>query len=277
MANCVFCRTKLTRPSGSGSARSTDEAKEHVLKRQWITALGHNETVISYGVNKKGIPVGGRRNPTALAMVAGGICYACNSGWMEKVDARASAALLGLARGNLRAEDLTRRNRFDLARWLFKTTCVLRHVAPPELRHLPREILDRAHEPKYLPSGFLAFCCAGTPPDSHALGASAQDIWVAAPSALREIPQRTRQKAAFQYDRLVIGCTWMTTRNRPRFTLFRGVHHVIFESRSRHRFLTDDEDRAFNLDEVLRLDQGVMSNSIQLLVGVEFLRQKAIR
>ena len=272
MAICMFCKRKLTRPEGSGKPRRTDKAVEHILKRQWIKALGHEQSVLWHGIEAKDVLVSERR-PSALGFVTGEICYFCNSGWMQKVDARAGASLLALASGKAKPDLLSRRSRFDLARWAFKTACVLRYVAPPHMRHLPRHILDRAHEPTFLPRGFLAFCTIPAAQVGHHLGASSLDKWIASASELarlKAMPQSKRLKCAFQYDHIVIGCCWVTTADRPRFKLYEGFHKVLYESRVRRRYMTGAEVAAINFADVIYLSHSQPTNVAQVLIGIEF-------
>lgn len=179
----------------------------------------------------------------AIRVVVGKVCKRCNMGWMEALDSSVDAEMLGLARGELTLQGLDGSARFRLARWILKTTCVLRHATPDGYRHIPQGIMSSCEQPKFLPRGFIAFAMQ-LEPAAKGLLASSMDIWEGHSrqrSTVEFLPQAQRTKSAFQYDQLLIGCSWVTTYGRPCFQGFPGFHTPIFLNDATYEPLLADE------------------------------------
>lgn len=234
MNSCMFCRHAMT---GKGRAR------EHVLKKEWLTVLNHLQSPLQMA-HLRGDELVGERRLIANQFLTGAVCSTCNNNWMNDVDAAVSDWVLGLAQGSLQIADLPNGSGFLLSRWLLKTACCLAFTDKPDRRHVPRSILDRVRDPTFLPDGFIAYCCL-IPEETHRISLGSLDTWLHTEGYQRlgAIPQTQRMKCAFQYDRLVIGCAWVTRRKIPPLFLgVRGIHHVLHSHRARYREYTAKEE-----------------------------------
>lgn len=166
----------------------------------------------------------------AEKLVVGKICARCNNGWMDRLDTSVSDDLLGLACGELRLVDLDSAARFRFARWLLKTACVVRHGSPKDFRHVPADIMASCEIDSFLPRGFIAYACQTAEP-TRALSSSSVDAWFVDPDGVHQLahmPQTQRLKAAFQFDRLIIGCAWVLSYGTPCFKVFPNVYELLF-------------------------------------------------
>ena len=238
MSLCIFC----FRPFSKDNRKTV----EHVLRRAWIEALGHSETGMAERQTRNGqVLVQTAADLSALALVTGKVCAQCNNGWMNDLDCAVDREILGLARGELTLDALDEHSRFRLSRWLLKTTITFRCGAAPDFRHLPDALRESCKRPDFLPRGFISFA-AVLQPGARGLAASSLDEWLyiaspGAPNSLHEMPQSQRTKAAFRFDRLVIGCAWVSVVGTPCFLTIPDVHHVLFLNEATFKPHPDDE------------------------------------
>ena len=219
---CIFCAREFT--------KSNPDTVEHVLKRSWMKALGHANTPMPGQLFRgesivREIPA----SRPAMELVVGKICQFCNGGWMEQVDSSVGEELLSLARAETKLGNLSSDARFRFARWALKTACVLRHSSPKNYRHVPTGIMASCHLPDYLPRGFIAFAHQ-LAPGTKGLNASSMDSWIRHNGRIGAVsltPQSQRLKAAFQFDSLVVGCSWVASHGVPCFKVYPGIHEVL--------------------------------------------------
>ena len=216
---CIFCQRPFT--------PENPDSNEHLFRTTWLKALGHMSTPMPTNVVRNGVVVQSRE-PAAKSVVAGRICKECNQDWMEKLDESVSDNLLALARGKITMDALDADAFSKLARWVFKTTCVLRSCTPEGFRQLDTALLKAAMLNEFLPRGFIAFAHC-LPAGTKALGASSigEALRFDPFDAFSQFPQSQWARGVFQYDSLMIGCCWFTTTGIPIFHVIPGVHDVF--------------------------------------------------
>jgi len=231
----MFCRKQLV---------GKERAREHVLKRSWQNALGHQKTVIAADYDIAG-KVYSARQPVADEFVTGEVCSGCNNGWMRHLDDQVEQLVLGLAKGTLDPERMPRHGRRQLSRWLLKTACTLDYTSRKDARHMPRRGLDQVRNSQYLPSGFIAFACRPGPLGwpMRRLQATAIDVWLHDnPELTSYINVLTRKfKCAIQYDQIILGCAWIEGSKRPTFRGMNGIHLPLHLSRASYEPYTSAE------------------------------------
>ena len=229
---CMFCQRAL----------AGVRAKEHVLKKSWIEALGHTESDVSFTATR-GFELVRERQHRATALLAGEVCNVCNNTWMNDIDARVEPILLDLARGEIPVYEIPHSYRFPLARWLLKTACTFAYTDSPERRHIPRHVLDRVPLPNYLPDGFIAFTHG--PINTRNIAASSLDAWTLPEGRMQrrfeKMSQRKRMKAAFHYDCVVLGCAWLITPKPPLFLGIADMHFPFHLNKAGYRHMEPEE------------------------------------
>ena len=228
---CAFCERHLTQ--GKNGTR----ALEHVFKESWILALGHQNTVIQLDHFRKSDLVR-RSNRPAISFVAGDICNVCNGGWMNDIDTEIESALLGLARGDLAFEDLSAKEAFSLSRWLLKTAVTFTLSDSRDRRHLSGETLKRVPDPGFLPSGFVTFGFQYKTPIKSLVAATSDTIIDIDPGVTKRLGRFERIKFAIQYDRVILGCSFVACRN-PKFIGLPGMHTPLYSADN--NLLLDEE------------------------------------
>jgi hypothetical protein len=224
---CIFCGREFTTDNYRTS--------EHVLRRSWIEALEHDKTPMPGELRRDGSLVE-KRGGGALSVVTGGVCKRCNNGWMERVDDQVSASILGLARGEIGLDALGPEQRFALSRWLVKTTCAFRFGSADDFRHIPVELMRHVERDDFIPRGFISFAFQ-EPTEVKALRVSSlaeRFVFDMDSAESKELPQAQRPRAAFQYDRLIIGCAWTESVGLPLYRLVPGLHTLLYEHGAVH-------------------------------------------
>lgn len=119
---CLFCDSTLL-PSGSGGQARSDE---HVFPLWLQRYLGITGAMVTptrvLSANRSILDV---RQHTMAAFVCGGICNACNTGWMSQLEYDVKPILVRLIDNPGQMETLTPGEQFKAARWVLKTACVL--------------------------------------------------------------------------------------------------------------------------------------------------------
>jgi hypothetical protein len=137
--------------------------------------------------------------------------------------------LMGLASGERDVHSLTEVESFALSRWLVKTTCVFDRARPKSIWQIHRRILERAHEPQFIPKGFIGFLAKAGP--VRQLGGALMDVWPYLGhdrAKFLSMPSSQRCKAAFQYDQIIVGCAWINSAKWPAFWFVDGMHEPFF-------------------------------------------------
>lgn len=250
---CIFCQCDFT--------PDNRDTVEHVLKQSWIEELGHQNTEMPGKWIRQGEVIRDITDRGALQVVTGKVCARCNNGWMNDLDESVGKDLLDLARAKFHPSSLDVRARFRFARWLLKTTCVHRSAWPRDLRHLPLELMRSVESPSFLPRGFIAYA-ALTMPGRVGLRASSMHNWVyfvEDSNYLALMPEEQRTKAAFQFDRLLIGCAWVNTFGAPRYKTLPGGCHVLHLHEATHEFHAENRRQTVEryADNTPYLTQGI--------------------
>ena len=123
-SSCLFCGQTLQSKTASRQASAT---REHIVP-QWLQAyLG----VTKEDTLKPLLVETATRRPIDVrehgfgAFVAGGVCAACNGGWMNDLENAVKPILTGLLEGRLSFSSLNQEQLFALARWTLKTAAAL--------------------------------------------------------------------------------------------------------------------------------------------------------
>jgi hypothetical protein len=116
MKKCVFCGQSLSRGASN----------EHILAQWLLDAFEIRDTEIS-PTHMSGADgnVVSTRTHRLKNLVAGGICIACNTGWMSQLETSAQPLLLSLFANETSVVDCDEAQRFLIARWAFKTALTL--------------------------------------------------------------------------------------------------------------------------------------------------------
>jgi len=154
MRPCCFCNTTITEASAS---------REHVVPRWLQKHLDiENESVEpTLTALPDGTELKKRRHPVSQ-LKTGGICKACNNGWMSQLESEVQPVLLRFVEGSVETSRLIRAERRVLARWAAKTAYAL--DAGGLERRVPGEHLTVVRENDgRLPSGVAVFATTHEP------------------------------------------------------------------------------------------------------------------
>lgn len=240
-SRCIFCDVLLTK-SPVGSPRSSDKAKEHVLKKSFITELGHDATKVYTDIHA-GHELIDKRNLYAQGYLAGEVCRGCNCGWIDELDISVAHIVLAAARSAAQTISFTDIEAVALSRWLLKMACALESTDASDRRHIPEQVRLSVRRPGYLPPNFISFY-GKLPPPVHELGPAIVDMWpcrAPVPVALTAGNQSKRLKFGVQYDHAVFGCAYVDEPGIA-FEGVSGVHNKIFVSSDTSLLLSMNPD-----------------------------------
>jgi hypothetical protein len=122
MKQCLFCCTRLTKDN---------RAKEHVIPL-WILrrldATGEMVSGRNWTYPNEPMKIIDERRQIASSKVFGEICKSCNCGWMSNLEADVTPIIEAL--WNVEAPTILINGQcHTLARWFFKTACVMNYSA----------------------------------------------------------------------------------------------------------------------------------------------------
>nr|WP_315261049.1 hypothetical protein [uncultured Duganella sp.] len=238
--HCIFCDKLLTKTT-AGPARPSDRAKEHVLKKSFITALGHDATKVHTDIYS-GPKLIGQRSPYAQGYLAGEVCRECNNGWMDTLDISIAHIVLAAARSPAPRISFTNTEAVALSRWLLKMACVFESTDSRERRHIPADVRLAVKRPGYLPANFVAFYGKLKHP-ARKLGPAIMDFWpisAQTPLAITTASsQFKRLKFGVQYNHAIFGCAYVDEPGIA-FAGVPGVHNKIFSSSDTSFKLSED-------------------------------------
>lgn len=157
---------------------------------------------------------------------------------MNQIDSAAEEYVLGLARGKLKLEAIGERGAFIIARWLLKTAATFVFSDSKDRRHIPVATLRRIREPNFLPDGYVVFCYQ-YPTEQRALFAATSDTVIDIDRRVsKRFAKSERLKFGIQYDRFVVGCSYVGCKDAAFIGLPR-MHHVLYAASN--NFLLDED------------------------------------
>jgi hypothetical protein len=144
---CHFCRLPVCRK----------KSREHVFPR-WLLRLLHSSRirVDATRFTPDGTPLSVRSHGLD-EFVLGGVCRACNHGWMSLLESNARPALEALVTGLRSVRDLSCEDRSTIARWATKTAAVLNLATDFERLFTQSLVWAIKDDPLGLPPGVFVF------------------------------------------------------------------------------------------------------------------------
>jgi hypothetical protein len=225
---CAFCEAQLTH--GKGGSR----AREHVFKKSWIQALGHQEKQIHLDHFRKEKLVKSTSRP-AIHFLAGDVCDGCNNGWMNDVDKAVEPYILSLAMGRMKIHELNQEASLAIARWLMKTAATFELADSKDRRHISREMLLSIPNQNFIPKGFGAFAYQFDEPQRE-LGACIIDGMLSLDAGVNKVyVEPERLKFGIQYDNIMLGCCFVNYPD-PLFLSLPGMHVPIYANQANFLF-----------------------------------------
>lgn len=198
---CGFCGE----PIGAGT-----RSREHLIKKAWLRELGHLQTNMpSDHVSGATGKIISSRLATADKLQAGGVCEDCNNGWMERMDAPISDAMLSMARGLTCPLHYSYDIQRQIARWIFRTGCTYRLMNLKLKELISAETRKALINPAYTPSGLTAFFLS-YPPGKKELGTALIQNWEAYGKGI-DLKDVQNMKFAIQIDSILLGCVHIDT------------------------------------------------------------------
>ena len=147
MKVCVFCE----RPIATRTASREDTVPKWLQAELEIAEEKVEPTLTS----PSGERVAQRIHPVSN-LLTGGVCRACNNGWMSELESDVIGILRPLMRSERSLDSLRRAERCVLARWAVKTAYILDHGGLEP--RVPREHLHHLYtHRRYLPDNVYVF------------------------------------------------------------------------------------------------------------------------
>jgi hypothetical protein len=136
MRHCWFCDAPISKSTAS---------REHVVP-QWLQGylrISNHEIEPTLTSLPDGAKLKKRRHPVSQ-LKTGGICNACNNGWMSQLENGCRPILLKLLNASVELSGLRRAGRLSLSRWAAKTAYAL--DAGGLERRVPKSHFTSFHE-----------------------------------------------------------------------------------------------------------------------------------
>jgi hypothetical protein len=157
MKQCLFCSTQL---------KKDNRAKEHVIPLWILRRLNATGEMISgrnWTYPNEPMKIIDERQQIASSLVFGDICKSCNCGWMSVLEADVTPLIEALWEVET-PTILTNEQCHTLARWFFKTACIMNYSANYK-KIIPRLHVKEFYKFQQLPCNSyvdIAYCGMGT-------------------------------------------------------------------------------------------------------------------
>lgn len=254
MKRCIFCNQDC-----SGARR----AKEHIIPDhlQQKYGLPKERLLNAHSKIVSGDFAGGHisklpaeRELTYSGFLAGRVCKTCNNGWMSELEKGVIPLIYQLIDGETGLDQITQKERKNLARWGFKTTAALSSST-----NAPQNFVCESHSKEFYSSGGIAI-----PENVGVFAATSEEaefLWSFSPTwqvtTHSDIPQELLQfmqqksyKVFLQLGHLMLAVCWWPS-NSITYTLeswagteLSGLNNCSTNNEDCRKFF-DKENEAF--------------------------------